>query len=84
MDDFAYGNDAEYWHGEYQKLRDALSVIKDSISDERRTESAEEDCGYHPNISQPHKSCVTCGWYCGKNQCAKKNHGACSDWIATD
>ena len=30
------------------------------------------------------KKCVTCGWYAGKGQCAKRNHRACLDWEAMD
>ena len=78
MSDWAYGNDAEYWHGQYQKLYDALSVLGDAVG-AAKTE-AKQIC----NVSQPEKSCITCGWYCGKGQCAKKNHRACGDWISTD
>lgn len=28
--DYAYGNDAEYWHDEYQKLFDAVQVIREA------------------------------------------------------
>lgn len=76
MSDFAYGNDAEYWHDQYQKLFDACSTIIDMV---KCAEPQQEQ--KQPMIK---KTCILCGWYSGKGMCAKAGHRACPDWEPFD
>lgn len=55
--DFAYGNDAEYWHDEYEKLLRAVDVIRDATERTcKRIESPKDDEG-RPNLP----TCSECG-----------------------
>ena len=41
---FAYGNDAEYWHDEYEKLAKAVDVIRDAT--ERTCRNTQDDADF--------------------------------------
>lgn len=65
---FAYGNDAAYWHDEYEKLLRAVDVIRDATERTCHVEKKSDgygwqcECGnFFPPSVPPRNYCPWCG-----------------------